>query len=145
MEFTEKQKKIYEELCEQFDEVRVYNGDDELISSINDEYHFDPTDIIMTDGCIASSIHPFFDESNTLSGVENEIGIRGATYLIIYDVDKRKTIVHIDKPFIVEKRDAIIAAAFQLGKAIDSVRYYVEHWRSTPLANPCAIDDIYMK
>lgn len=145
MEFTEKQKKIYEELCKQFDDIMVYNGDVELISSINAEYHFDPEDIIMTDGCIAPSIHPFFDGNNTLSGIENEIGIRGATYLIIYDIDRKKTMLRVDKPFIVEKRDAIIAARFQLSKTIDDMNYYTKDWRSTPLPNPCSVDDIYMK
>lgn len=141
MEFTEKQKKIHEELCKQFDDVMVYNGDDQLISSINAEYHFDPEDMIMTDGCIAPSMHPYFSDY-MCDGVEYEIGIRGATYLIIHKTTKNKTTLRIDKPFIVEKHDAIIAAKFQLDRALESIRFYMNEWRSTPLSNPCPIGSI---
>lgn len=47
------QKKVLEE---SFAHVYLYNGDDELISSCNDEYHLNDADTVASNGCVNLSV-----------------------------------------------------------------------------------------
>lgn len=81
----EEQKRILEE---SFAAVYLYNGDDELISSCNDEYHLNDIDAVVSNGCVNLSV--MLNDRDKRAGklgdsakFEYITSLRGGSYIII--------------------------------------------------------------
>lgn len=126
-------KKKLEEFKRIFWQVRDYNGDDELISSVNDEYNFDQDDIIRTDGSVNFFVHTVENVSDHSSYIRYTVAVRGASYLIRACRTENKVWIYelfIDRPYIESKYDEVLRQYEGMKKSIDDVAYYMDNWRS---------------
>ena len=102
--------------------------------------------LFCTDGMLASAITCWYTEGGeiTPTGVANEIGIRGASYLICYDTERDTIKLTIDKSKLTEGVFSdIISKISMIKDKRDLMLYYIQKWRATPLQNPCTLSDIY--
>lgn len=137
-DLTKEERKIIESLKPNFFQILVYNGDDELISSVNSEYRFNPSDIIRTDGLIISH--------NVRGSIPKELGrkaritletvIRGATYVVIYDTFHKRFDLRIDQPFIIEKENEITQVIKQINDNLEDLLYTMDSMKSSVYQNP---------
>lgn len=87
----EEQKSILEEY---FDNVFLSNGDDQLISNCNNEYHLDVGDVTASNGCVNLSI--MLEDRDKQPGelglatFEHTTCLRGASYIIVGESASRR-------------------------------------------------------
>ena len=143
-------------LEEVFDQCLFYEGDDELISSCNSEYTLDSNDFFVTDGMVNTSMvsctcypnginHPI----TAYEFIQQTVTIRGASYLIIYEVDENGRLnldLRMDKPFIEEKTDEVLAKVRFIKGEYLNMNYYCKEWRGTDcvIENGTKLSDIIL-
>lgn len=99
-------------------QVFDYLGDDELISSCNDEYHMADTNYILTDGAV---------HMRAMRTSINTFAIRGASYVIIcnpFDNGKMRVSLHLDRSKLIKNFSKIMDALSSIpGLHADMVYY----------------------
>lgn len=136
----DKETELLKKLKPMFDHMLSYLGDDELISSCNDEYCLDPNDFIVTDGLVTVSmqkirVYPngINDELAAYDTVNLTTSVRGATHVIICEVDengKYTTDLRVDESTLNEITfDKIVKSLENIKKNSDSSVYYIKEYR----------------
>ena len=134
----------WEKLKSRFGQVFEYLGDDELLSSCNDEYSLEYNNFILTDGVYVQSMGAQTDEDgHPMIGLTTSI--RGAAYVIIGERDDDKVNVNVgSKPLLYVDTSKLndmtiekIKNSLQvIHKNYESVHYYVYEWNKDDLPNP---------
>lgn len=127
------QKRILEE---DFDNVLLHNGDDELISSCNTEYNLDNGDYVASNGAVNLSImlenrdprEAFVGDSATFN---YKTCVRGAGYIIIVepasaDHDKTRFLLYADKNRIARDYKDILDSLNMAKTAVPLIADYVK-------------------
>lgn len=149
---NEKENELLVKLRPMFDHMLSYQGDDELISSCNDEYIFDPDQVIVTDGMIntrmqKSTNHPNGTTLLSIEIVELITSIRGASYVIICTIKENEynTDLRVDRSSLDEDVfNKIIKSLEEIKEKYHSMRYYINDYidKRNVLPNPTDIDDL---
>lgn len=157
LELSPNEKKCTYELEKHFDSISIYNGDEELISSVNTEYEFDKDDIFRTDGDINISAHLVHVGNETCSQIIllNDVCfsyttcIRNATYLIIADrpegIETWQFHLRIDHPFLESHFQKVLDQLTSMKKDIGHMEYYVDKWRCKGglIPNSISVSDVF--
>lgn len=144
-ELSKSAEEKLEELKHLFWEVYDYNGDDELISNVNDEYNFDQDDFLRTDGSINFSVH-LANTGTAEPYVTYKTCIRGASYIIVANRTENNVWLHrlyVNRPSIEEKYDEIIRQHDEMQRIKDDQSYYMNEWRDNALIkDTMSLDDV---
>ena len=123
MDTERKLDDVLEEFKDHFDDVLDYLGDDELISSCNDEYTLQKNNWIVTDGVMHTSTQHGDNSTNTVC-------VRGATHVIICTWDKKaqrvRRTLYIDRPSAVSAYPLIMRELKMETLNRDDILYYIE-------------------
>lgn len=122
--------KFIKELEPYFSQILDYLGDDELISSVNDEYNFGPNDMVLTDGIFISYLAKAINNKSEF--IELITSIRGASYVIIVDFVDRKPMfdLRVDESKLDENlKNKIIQEVQKIKDNMDDCIYHMEEYR----------------
>lgn len=135
----------FERLRHLFWEVHDYNGDDELISNVNDEYSFDQDEFFRTDGSVNFSVH-LANKDTAEPYVTYRTCIRGASYIIVARKSEHNVWLHslyVNRPSIEEKYDEIVRQHDEMQRIKEDQNYYMDEWRDVDvIKDNMSLDDI---
>ncbi len=113
---------ILKQFCWQ---VLDYTGDDELISSCNDEYWMCAENYVLTDGAIY------------MDAPRKAFSVRGASYVIVnhvFDGGIMRISLHVDRSKLIENFNQVIHALVSIPNLHDDMVYHITNIASVKLA-----------
>lgn len=134
-----------EKLKHLFWDVYDHNGDDELISNVNDDYNFDQDEFFRTDGSVNFSVH-LANKDTAEPYVTYSTCIRGASYIIVARKFEHNVWLHslyVNRLSIEEKYDEIVRQHDEMQRIKDAQNCYMDEWRCGDIIkNSMSLDDI---
>lgn len=122
----------YHNALKWFANIMSYSGDEELISSCNDEYNIDINECIITNGIVNKVLMRINDGMEVMYSTS----VRGASYVIIVSFDNSETPkldLRIDEKGYINAVDELVRSIERIVRndGFKDMKYYLTEWRTS--------------